>query len=41
VTGTLGGSTLNLVMYAVSGSNAYALQTDVGTNTSGTVELQH
>jgi hypothetical protein len=29
------------VMYAVSGSNAYALQTDVGTNTSGTVELQH
>lgn len=41
VTGTLSGSTLNLVMYAVSGSNAYALQTDVGTNTSGTVELQH
>jgi hypothetical protein len=41
VTGTLSGSTLNLVMYAVSGSNAYALQTDFGTNTSGTVELQH
>jgi hypothetical protein len=41
VTGTLNGSSLNLVMYVVSGSNAYALQTDVGTNTSGTVELQH
>jgi len=41
VTGTLGGSTLNFVLYGVSGSNAYALQTDVGTNTSGTVELQH
>ena len=32
---------LTLVMYAVSGSDAYALQVDSFTNTSGTIELQH
>jgi hypothetical protein len=32
---------LTLVMYAVSGSDAYALQVDDLTNTSGTIELQH
>jgi hypothetical protein len=32
---------LTLVMYAVSGSDAYALQVDAGTNTSGMIELQH
>lgn len=32
---------LTLVMYAVSGSDAYALQVDDFTNTSGTIELQH
>lgn len=41
IVGTLNSSTLNLVMYAVSGSDAYALQTDLGTNTSGTINLQH
>jgi hypothetical protein len=41
VVATLSGSTLNLVMFAASGSNAYALQVDGGTNTSGTIELQH
>jgi hypothetical protein len=41
VIGSISGSSLNVVMYAVSGSNAYALQTDAGTNTSGTIELQH
>src|SRR5450432_700011 len=42
-TGTLSGATgsLTLVMYAISGSDAYALQVDGGTNTSGTIELQH
>ena len=30
----------DLVMYAISGSQAYALQTDAGENTSGVVELQ-
>ena len=35
----LGG--LTLVMYAVSGSDAYVLQVDSGTNTSGMIELQH
>jgi hypothetical protein len=42
-TGTLSGQTggLTLVMYAVSASDAYALQVDGGTNTSGTIELQH
>jgi len=41
--GSLSGSSgpLNLVMYAVSGSDAYTMQADTGTNTSGTVELQH
>jgi hypothetical protein len=32
---------LDLIMYAISGSEAYALQPDTATNTSGTVELQH
>ena len=32
---------LDLVMYAVSGSDAYVLQVDSGTVTSGTVGLQH
>jgi hypothetical protein len=42
-TGTLSGGTggLTLVMYAISGSDAYALQVDGGTNTSGPIELQH
>ena len=30
----------DLVMYAISGSQAYALQTDNGSNTSGTIQLQ-
>jgi hypothetical protein len=38
---TISGSTLNLVMYAASGSGGYALQLDGGTDTSGTMELQH
>jgi hypothetical protein len=44
ITGTLNNSgnfPLDLVMYAVSGSDAYVLQTDSGTGTSGTVSLQH
>lgn len=42
-TGTLSNSNggLDLVMYAISGSDAYALQVDGGTNTSGPIELQH
>jgi hypothetical protein len=32
---------LDLVMYAVSGSQAYAMQTDGGIVTAGTVSLQH
>ncbi|HZP17334.1 MAG TPA: hypothetical protein VFB00_05180 [Terriglobales bacterium] len=40
IVGSLNGSTLNLVMYAVSGSSAYVLQVDPATNTSGIVELQ-
>jgi hypothetical protein len=32
---------LTLVLYAVSGSDAYTLQVDNFTNTSGTIELQH
>jgi hypothetical protein len=41
-TGTVsnGGGGLDLVGYAVSGSQAYVLQVDPGTNTSGTVQLQ-
>jgi hypothetical protein len=35
-----GGGPLDLVMYAVSGSQAYMLQTDSGANTSGMVQLQ-
>jgi hypothetical protein len=34
------GGGLNLVMYAISGSQAYALQVDTGTNTSGLIKLQ-
>ena len=37
---TFSGSSLDLVMYAVSGSQAYALQTDSGTTTSGQILLQ-
>ncbi len=42
VTGTVsnGGGGLTLVMYAVSGTQAYALQVDPETNTSGTIQLQ-
>ena len=40
VVASLNGNTLNLVMYAVSGSQAYVLQGDAGVITSGTVELQ-
>jgi hypothetical protein len=36
-----GGFPLTLILYAVSGSDAYALQVDGGTNTSGMTELQH
>ena len=35
------GGGLDLAMYAISGSDAYVLQTDTGTVTSGTVSLQH
>jgi len=35
------GSGPDLVMYGISGSQAYALQTDLGTVTSGTIQLQH
>ena len=41
IVSSLNSSTLNVVMYAVSSSDAYVLQTDLGTNTSGTVSLQH
>ncbi len=42
ITGSLANSTgaLNLVMYAVSPSQAYVLQTDSGAFTSGTLQLQ-
>jgi hypothetical protein len=40
IVGTFSGSGLNLVMYAVSGSQVYALQTDPGATTSGQVLLQ-
>jgi hypothetical protein len=41
-TGSLsnGGGGLDLVGYAVSGSQAYMLQVDSGDNTSGTIQLQ-
>jgi len=41
-TGTVssGGNGLDLVGYGVSGSQAYMLQVDPGTNTSGTIQLQ-
>ena len=35
-----GGGGLDVVGYAVSGSQAYLLQVDQGTNTSGTIQLQ-
>jgi hypothetical protein len=41
IVGNLNSNSLDLVMYAVSGSDAYALQVDSFTNTSGTIELQH
>ncbi len=43
IVGTLSNSSggLDLAMYAVSGSDAYVLQTDGGLVTSGTVSLQH
>lgn len=43
VAGTLSNASgpLTLVMYGVSGSDAYALQVDPGFNTSGIIELQH
>jgi hypothetical protein len=40
VVGNLNSNSLDLVMYAVSGSQAYVLQSDAGVITSGTVELQ-
>jgi len=42
VTGSLsnGSGGLTLIMYAISGTQAYVLQADPGTNTSGTVQLQ-
>jgi fibronectin-binding autotransporter adhesin len=40
VVASLNGNTLNLVMYALSGSQAYVLQGDAGIITSGSVELQ-
>lgn len=38
--GTVNGGGLNLVMYAVSPSQAYVLQTDSGFTTSGQILLQ-
>jgi hypothetical protein len=42
ITGTIsnGGGGLDVVGYAISGSQAYMLQVDAGTNTSGTIQLQ-
>ena len=40
VTASLNGGGLDLVMYAVSTSNAYVLQTNSGVITSGSIELQ-
>ena len=40
VVASLNGNSLDLVMYVVSGSQAYVLQGDAGVITSGTVELQ-
>jgi len=40
IVGNLSSNTLHLVMYAVSGSQAYVMQQDGGLVTSGTVELQ-
>jgi hypothetical protein len=41
ITGDLNNGSLDLVMYAVSSSDAYALQVDSGLVTSGRVSLQH
>jgi len=35
------GGGVGFILYAISGSEAYALQPDSGTNTSGSIELQH
>ncbi len=40
VTVSNGGGALDLILYSVSSSQAYALQIDQGSNTVGTVELQ-
>jgi len=40
VVGSLNSNSFHLVMYAVSGSQAYVMQGDAGLITSGTVELQ-
>jgi hypothetical protein len=40
IVGNLNSNTLNLVMYAVSGSQAYLMQQNGGLVTSGTIELQ-
>jgi hypothetical protein len=39
--GNINNHGLDLVMYAVSGSQAYVLQSDTSVVTSGTVEMQH
>jgi len=41
IVASFGGGSLNLVMYGVSTSQVYALQTDIGVTTSGSAELQH
>ncbi len=41
IVGNLNNNSLDLVIYAASASDAYALQVDGFTNTSGTIELQH
>lgn len=35
------GGGVDFIFYAISGSEAYALQPDSATNTSGSIELQH
>jgi hypothetical protein len=41
IVGNINNHGLDLVMYAVSGSQAYVLQSDTSVVTSGTVEMQH
>jgi hypothetical protein len=41
ITANVNNGSLDLVLYAVSGSQAYVLQSDSGFITSGTLELQH